>query len=219
MAEELPLDRVFDVEINKQTTFPTQQGFGTPMILTTETTGPLDANNRVGIYSSAAGAESDGWPTTSEVYKALATIFSQTVTPTQVKVGWLDAANLGSATACPVITVIPGTINQNLGEIAAGDTPESQQSLLNGCNVTAIQFTLPASGITSVTVNVKSGEPTTTFSYYIFDEADALENTISNVTGESSTALADVAAGRRTVAIVAQDDGVVDTAEMSLTIA
>jgi hypothetical protein len=82
-----PIERVVSVTVTRQDNFPSIRGFGTPLIVTDETTGPLDETVRTKMYSSMDEVAAD-WEATDEAYKVANTIFSQRVRPTQIKIGF-----------------------------------------------------------------------------------------------------------------------------------
>lgn len=91
----LPISRAVEVTVTRQDNFPSIQGFGTPLIVTDETTGPLSDSVRVKSYASMEEVSAD-WDAADEAYKVANTIFSQRVRPVQIKIGFRES---GSADA------------------------------------------------------------------------------------------------------------------------
>jgi len=98
----LPISRVVDVTLTKQDRFATRQGFGVPLILTSETTGPVNATTRTKVYGSIDEVAAD-WAATTEAYKAALTMFSQNPRPRQIKIGFV-AAGVYAAEPNPTFT-------------------------------------------------------------------------------------------------------------------
>jgi len=89
---KLPYSRVVDVTITRQDRFPTAAGFNTALLISgTTLAGKVDGTHRTKLYSSMDEVISDGWPTTSEAYKAANVFFSARVRPRQLKIGYADA--------------------------------------------------------------------------------------------------------------------------------
>lgn len=91
----LPISRAVEVTVTRQDNFPSIRGFGTPLIVTDENTGPLSDSVRVKSYASMEEVASD-WDAADEAYKVANTMFSQRVRPTQIKIGFRES---GSADA------------------------------------------------------------------------------------------------------------------------
>lgn len=91
----LPISRAVEVTVTRQDNFPSIRGFGTPLIVTDENTGPLSDSVRVKSYASMEEVASD-WDAADEAYKVANTIFSQRVRPVQIKIGFRES---GSADA------------------------------------------------------------------------------------------------------------------------
>lgn len=89
---ELTKDRIVQVSIDRQTYYPTEIGFGTQLILTNETSGPLDASTRTKLYSGVDEVAVD-WPVSSEAYKAANAAFSARPGSASLKIGYYDALN------------------------------------------------------------------------------------------------------------------------------
>lgn len=90
---ELPLNRVVDVEITRQTIFPTLAGFGTLLICIVDNSGPLDATLRTKLYSDISSVAAD-YATSTQPYLAAQTAFAQNPAPLFIKLGWRDVAEL-----------------------------------------------------------------------------------------------------------------------------
>lgn len=83
----LPYNRVVDVSLSRNDAFPSRRGFGTQLIVTTESVaGEVDASNRTKLYGSIDDVAED-WATTTSSYKAASSAFSQNPRPRQIKIG------------------------------------------------------------------------------------------------------------------------------------
>lgn len=83
----LPYSRVVDVSLSRNDAFPSRRGFGTQLIVTTETVaGEVDTSNRTKLYGSMDEV-ADDWATTTSSYKAALSAFSQNPRPRQIKIG------------------------------------------------------------------------------------------------------------------------------------
>jgi hypothetical protein len=83
----VPYTRVVNVSLSRNDAFPSRRGFGTQLIVTTESvTDVVDATVRTKLYSSLEEVAVD-WATTTSTYKAAASAFSQNPRPTQIKIG------------------------------------------------------------------------------------------------------------------------------------
>lgn len=87
---KLPISRVVNVTLTRADNFASATGFGVPLIITSETSGPVSASVRTYVYGSMDEVAAD-WDAASSVYLAANAIFSLAVAPTQVKVGFVDA--------------------------------------------------------------------------------------------------------------------------------
>lgn len=88
----LPISRAVSVTVTRQDNFPTIQGFGTPLIVTDENTGPLSDSVRTKVYGSMNEVAND-WDASDEAYKVANTMFSQNPRPTQVKIGFVETGS------------------------------------------------------------------------------------------------------------------------------
>ena len=83
----LPFNMVVDVSVSRNDAFPSRRGFGTQLIITTETVASeVDTTNRTKLYSSMEEVAED-WATTTGAYKAALSAFSQNPRPRQIKIG------------------------------------------------------------------------------------------------------------------------------------
>jgi hypothetical protein len=98
----LPYSRVIDVSLTKLDRFSRRRGFGTPLILTTDDTGDVDASTRTKVYGSMEEV-ADDYASTTEPYKAALAMFSQTPRPLQIKIGFIDDGVLTTPTPSPTI--------------------------------------------------------------------------------------------------------------------
>ena len=90
---KLPISRAVDVTVTRQDNFPTRRGFGTPLIIHNDATGPLDANNRTKVYGSIEEVAADYGATTAPYLKAQ-TLLSQPVSPKQFKLGFREGTEI-----------------------------------------------------------------------------------------------------------------------------
>lgn len=91
----LPYSRVVDVTVTREDRFPTREGFGIPLILTSqEGSGvPVDASTRTKVYASMEEVAVD-WDAADEAYKAAEAVFGQNPRPKQLKIGFVDPGTL-----------------------------------------------------------------------------------------------------------------------------
>jgi hypothetical protein len=83
----LPYNRVVNVTLTRNDNFPSRRGFGTQLIITTDdVTGEVDATARTKLYGSIDEVVED-WASSTSVYKAALSAFSQNPRPLQIKVG------------------------------------------------------------------------------------------------------------------------------------
>lgn len=84
---KLPISRVVNVTVTREDRFPTRQGFGIPLIVTTESVAEqVDATNRVKVYGSMDEVALD-WASSTEAFKSAQAAFSQNPRPLQIKIG------------------------------------------------------------------------------------------------------------------------------------
>lgn len=85
---KLPYSRTVNVTLTRNQQFPTRRGFGVLMLLTNvAVAGILDATNRTKVYGTIEEVQVDH-ATSTDVYKAALTAFSQNPRPLQIKVGF-----------------------------------------------------------------------------------------------------------------------------------
>lgn len=100
----LPYTRVVDVNLTRLDNFPSRQGFGVPLILSdivSDVTTAVAAATPVKTYGSLQEVAAD-WGLATEAYLAARTMFSQSPSPIQVKIGYwagLNAAGLDTIEA------------------------------------------------------------------------------------------------------------------------
>lgn len=86
----LPYNRVVNVTLTRNDAFPSRRGFGTALILTTTSkAGQVDSSHRTKLYASIEEVAVD-WLTSTDVYKAALSAFSQNPRPLQIKVGYVS---------------------------------------------------------------------------------------------------------------------------------
>lgn len=87
---KLPYSRVVNVYVLRNDKFPAKRGFGTPILLTTQSVpGVLDASHRTKLYASMDEIAVD-WNAGDSFYDAALQGFSQNPRPTIVKAGYVD---------------------------------------------------------------------------------------------------------------------------------
>lgn len=105
----MPYTNIVNVDISLQTTALTRAGFGTPIF----TSAHRYFNDRVRAYTSIESASED-LPTESNAYIALQKFFSQTPSPSVVKIGRIEAdATLTPQEVVPETSVHSFTIEVN----------------------------------------------------------------------------------------------------------
>lgn len=124
----LPYSRVVDVSLSRNDAFPSRRGFGTQLIITTETVaGKVDPTNRTKLYGSIEEVAAD-WATTTSAYKAALSAFSQNPRPRQIKIGHVaDDGTMTSAELTAQLDLLYAydsdwyflTIAANLRDVAA----------------------------------------------------------------------------------------------------
>jgi len=95
------LNQIITVNIDRNTTTPTQAGFGTPLLLAYFSTSIFP--ERVRTYSTLTGLTDDGFATTSPVYVAASDLLAQNPSPPSFKVG------RKALPATQVVTLTPGS--------------------------------------------------------------------------------------------------------------
>ncbi len=124
----IPYSRVVDVSVSRNDAFPSRRGFGTQLIITTETVaGKVDATKRTKLYGSIEEVAAD-WATTTSAYKAALSAFSQNPRPRQIKIGHVaDDGTMTSAELQAQLDLLYAydsdwyflTIGANLRDVAA----------------------------------------------------------------------------------------------------
>lgn len=124
----LPYSRVVDVSLSRNDAFPSRRGFGTQLIITTETVaGKVDPANRTKLYGSIEEVAAD-WAITTSAYKAALSAFSQNPRPRQIKIGHVaDDGTMTSAELTAQLDLVYAydsdwyflTIAANLRDVAA----------------------------------------------------------------------------------------------------
>lgn len=126
----LPYNRVTNVTLSRKDNFPSRRGFGTQLIITTDdVTGEVDATARTKLYGSIDEVVED-WASSTSVYKAALSAFSQNPRPLQIKVGHVvDDATMTAAELQAQLDLVYAydndwyflTITEELRDIAALD--------------------------------------------------------------------------------------------------
>lgn len=78
-----PIDSIVQVNIDRITQFPTQQGFGTPLVLDINT---VQSPGDVDTFTSLEDVTDAGFATSSEAYKAASALLSQSPRPEEIKI-------------------------------------------------------------------------------------------------------------------------------------
>lgn len=126
----LPYNRVVNVSLTRNDNFPSRRGFGTQIIITTDdVTGEVDATARTKLYGSIDEVVED-WASSTSVYKAALSAFSQNPRPLQIKVGHVvDDGTMTSAELQAQLDLVYAydsdwyfvTITEELRDVAALD--------------------------------------------------------------------------------------------------
>jgi hypothetical protein len=103
------LNQIITVQIDRNTTTPTQVGFGTPLLLGYFPTSIFP--ERVRTYSTLAELEDDGFATTHPIYLAAADLLAQNPSPPEFKVGRRALAFTQSVDITPTDTTA-GTLSE-----------------------------------------------------------------------------------------------------------
>lgn len=82
------LDRIINIQIDRQTTAVSQKGFGTMLLLADDAEKPGDQTSRVRIYD--ADSFKDEFATSTAVFAALSAYFGQDLLPEQAVVGYVE---------------------------------------------------------------------------------------------------------------------------------
>jgi len=84
------LDRIINIQIDRQTTAVSQKGFGTMLLVADEADKPVGQTSRVRVYD--ADSFKDDFAVTDATYIALLAYFSQVLLPEQAIVGYVEGA-------------------------------------------------------------------------------------------------------------------------------
>ena len=99
----LPVSRIVNVNVTRQTQFPTRAGFGTILLLTSVAkAGVIDGDTPSRAYASMAEVAAD-FDATDEAYLMASAAFAQNPSPVRVRIGTTD----GTGTA----TIITDALN------------------------------------------------------------------------------------------------------------
>lgn len=83
----IPYTRVVNVSLTRNDAFPSRRGFGTQLIITTESVASkVDTTKRTKVYASIEEVAAD-WASSTSAYKAALSAFSQNPRPSQIKIG------------------------------------------------------------------------------------------------------------------------------------
>lgn len=108
---KLPISRVVNVTLTRQDRFPTRDGFGIILILTSVLSegSPLSSSVRTRVYGSMEEVAED-WATSTEAYKAATAAFAQNPRPVQIKIGYVDPAVLEGEPASALVAEVADVI-------------------------------------------------------------------------------------------------------------
>lgn len=108
----VPYSRVVNVNVSRNSGFPSRRGFGVALFLTShEVAGELDASNLTKVYGSIDEVEVD-FAASTEFHKAASAAFGQNPRPLQVKAGFYDdTAVIDAASAITAISAIADADN------------------------------------------------------------------------------------------------------------
>lgn len=144
------LDQIIKVTITRNTTTPTQVGFGTPLLFTADpklnpVAGKEWGSERVRAYSSLEGVAEDFDPLTN-TYAMARTEFSQNPAPSIVKVGRRENLSPQAATFTPVDTTENATVGFTLNGLVIAVTNGAAETVAS--IVTALAAETPPAGWT-----------------------------------------------------------------------
>ncbi|MEC5289385.1 MULTISPECIES: DUF3383 family protein [unclassified Aurantimonas] len=115
---KLPISRFVNVDLTREDRFPTIEGFGIALLLTSQTVvGKLDASNLTRTYGSMAEVAVD-FAAGDQFYQAALLAFSQNPSPLQVKAGWYNTTTYTAALTDPLKN---GVISDALDAIEDAD--------------------------------------------------------------------------------------------------
>lgn len=107
------LNQIITVQIDRNTTTPTQAGFGRPLLLAYFSTSIFA--ERVRTYSTLQGLVDDGFATTSPVYVAASDLLAQNPSPTDFMVGRRALPNTQTVTLTPSAdSIVAGEVHSLL---------------------------------------------------------------------------------------------------------
>jgi len=120
----MSLDRIINIQIDRQTKGVSQKGFGTALFVAVDDAEkPAGQTSRVRIYDQESYA--DDFTSTDEVYKALQAYFSQSLIPEEVMVGYVE----GVETLTDALDAIEAE-NSDFYAVAIESTLQADQELL-----------------------------------------------------------------------------------------
>jgi hypothetical protein len=153
------IDQIVGVVITRQTVFPTQQGFGIPLLLAYHTR----TANLIDFYTSTQGMLDDGFQTTDPAYKMAVAAFSQNPSPSQIVIGRRTRPVTETVKLLPK-NLAPGFTYALTYVDATGLA--TNISYLNGASETAVtigtalKVAIDALASSVATVNMSTGEVT-----------------------------------------------------------
>ena len=161
------LNQIITVNIDRNTTTPTQAGFGTPLLLAYFSTSIFP--ERVRTYSTLTGLTDDGFATTSPVYVAASDLLAQNPSPPSFKVG------RKALPATQVVTLTPGS-----DAIIAGETTSLEITGPGATSGETFDLVAGFSGILTLdTTPTASDTMTIGATVYTFEAAPAALNDIT----------------------------------------
>lgn len=141
------LDQIIKVTITRNTTQPSQVGFGTPLLFSSDPlynpkAGSEWGSERVRAYSSLSGVEAD-FETTTLVYADARTAFSQNPSPELVKIGKRDNVSALDATFTPTDLTEGATVGFSVNGVPS--------TVVNGAGATVASIVTALAALTPPT--------------------------------------------------------------------
>lgn len=154
----MTLSSIVSVSISAGTSFPSQRGFGTPLLLGFHTR--FAENHR--LYSSLQGMLSDGFTVDDPMYKMASKAFSQNPRPPQVRIGRLPTPASAHTTTLDVSSIVSGESVSMVVTTAAGVSTTVTQAYDTSANATATALASTIDGIAGLGATASTGVVTVT---------------------------------------------------------
>lgn len=139
---------IVNLQISASSAAPTQEGFGTPMVVGYHTRWGTVNGERSRSYTSLAGLVADGFVATDAIYRAVQTILSQNPRVERVKVGRRALAFTQVVELTPAAPAAGKVYTVTVGGLVATFTVTAE-SLAATCTAIAAAITALAVGVTA----------------------------------------------------------------------